>query len=201
MYKFNDNNQVGVYYRSASTINFKGHAQITSTLIPEIGPSDASESLNLPQSIGVGYAFRPSEPLTLEADVVWTDWHSEKQLLIQSSNAAFNNQTLPANWKSGFTFRTGAQYLLNENWALRCGYAYGQGSVPSSTFSPLVPDSDYHLGALGVGYKSAKWSLDCSYEFIYRVRRNISGSVNSPTVDGSWDNQMHGLMLTYGMTL
>lgn len=196
LYKINANNQVGLYYRSPFTLNFNGNAQVTSSVIPEIGPSKTNTSLNLPQSIGAGYAWRPNKSLTVEGDIIWTDWHTLKQLVFQSSNPAFNGQTLPANWDSGFTYRIGAQYQLDRHWAIRGGYAYSQTSVPESTFSPLVPDSNYHLFALGVGYMANDWDLDLAYNFIYRERRQII-NVNDPIVDGTWDNQMYGLMLTF----
>jgi long-chain fatty acid transport protein len=201
MYKINDRNQIGVYYRSPFTLNFNGHAQVTSTIIPEIGPSQANEKLNFPQSIGLGYAYKPVQPLTLESDVIWTDWHAVDQLKIHSSNPAFNNQTIKADWKSGFTLRAGAEYQLAEHWFLRAGYAYGQGSAPQSTFSPLVPDNTYNLVALGVGYTTDRWSLDLAYDYIDRGVRHIEHSVNSPNVNGKWDNTIYGLMLTLSVKL
>jgi long-chain fatty acid transport protein len=201
MYKFNDQNQVGVYYRSPFTLNFKGHAQVTSTIIPEIGPSQANEKLNFPQSVGLGYAIKPVAPLTIETDVIWTDWHAVDQLKIHSSNPAFNNQTLKADWKSGFTLRLGAEYALTQHWFVRAGYAYGQGATPQSTFSPLVPDNSYNLGAFGLGYAADRWSLDLAYEYIDRGTRHIQNSVNSPNVNGKWDNTMNGLMLTFSVKM
>jgi long-chain fatty acid transport protein len=201
MYKIDSHNQIGAYYKSPFSLDFNGKARVASTIIPEIGPSKAHETLNLPQSCGVGYAVRPIDALTLEADVIWTDWNTTDKLKIYSPNPAFNGQTLPANWRSGFTFRGGVQYQLDQNWALRAGYAYGQEAVPESTFSPIVPDSNYHLGALGVGYSTESWGLDLAYMFIYREQRHIHNDVNSPTVDGTWNNTFHGLMLTYTLKL
>ena len=201
MYKFDDRNQVGAYYRSPFSLDFDGKARVTSTVIPEIGPSRADASLRLPQSVGIGYAMKPIDPLTLEADVVWTDWHTVNQLKINSGDPHFNGQTLPADWKSGFNFRGGVQYRLTQNWFLRGGYAYGQNSVPQSTFSPIVPDSNYHLGSIGLGYTTETWSLDLAYELIFRERRHIANNVNSPTGDGAWDNTINGLMLTLTVKL
>ncbi len=201
MYKINEQSQIGAYYRSPFTLDFDGKARVTSSVIPEIGPSKAHAPLSFPQSFGVGYAYRPTPPWVVEADVIWTDWHVVDRLRIHSSNPAFNNQTLPADWKSGFTFRLGTQYKFSEHWLVRGGYAYGQTSVPQSTFSPLVPDSNYHLAALGLGYTTDRWDLDLAYNFIYRERRHIHNDVNSPTVDGTWDNQIHGLMLTFTLKL
>jgi long-chain fatty acid transport protein len=201
MYKINDQNQIGLYYRSPFSLDFSGNASVKSSVIPTIGPSATHASLNFPQSIGVGYCIKPIKPLRIEADVIWTDWHVVDQLQFQSADPHFNGQTLPAHWQSGFTGRLGAQYMLTENWAIRAGYAYGQNSVPQSTFSPLVPDSNYHLFATGLGYSTEQWAVDLAYEFIYRERRGIENSAESPIVDGSWSNQMHGLMLTFTVKL
>ena len=45
------------------------------------------------------------------------------------------------------------------------------------------------------------WNLDLAYDFIYRERRHIHNDVNSPIVDGTWDNQFQGLMLTLTVKL
>ena len=49
MYKINDRNQIGAYYRSPFTLDFGGHAQVTSSIIPESGPSHTNESLDFPR--------------------------------------------------------------------------------------------------------------------------------------------------------
>ena len=195
LWKITPNNSVGLYYRSPFSLNFNGNAQVTLDAIPEAGPSGTTANLEFPQSIGAGYAWH-HEALTLEGDVIWTDWHALKDLSFQSINPAFNGQSLPADWKSGFTLRAGAQYKLNQNWSVRGGYAYSQTSVPEETFSPLVPDSNYHLFAVGVGYTASWWSLDMAFDYIYRERRHVI-NVNDPLVDGTWDNNMYGLMLTF----
>jgi long-chain fatty acid transport protein len=197
MYKIDSRNQIGAYYRSPFALNFGGHAQVTSSIIPEIGPSHTNESLDFPQSIGVGYAIKPILPLTVEGDVIWTDWHSLDQLKINSPNAAFNGQTIKADWDSGFTFRLGGEYRLDQHWSLRAGYAYSDNAVPGSTFGPIVPDNSYNLVALGVGYSTDHWGLDLAMNYINRGVRHITDSVNSPNVNGNWDNQMYGMMLTF----
>ena len=133
--------------------------------------------------------------------MVWTDWNQTNELKIRSANPAFNNQTLPADWKSGFAFRLGGQYQLDRHWYLRAGYAFGQNAVPTSTYSPLVPDSNYHLAAAGVGYQTENWGLDLAMNGIFRERRDIHGNAYSPATDGSWSNQIYGLMLTYTIKL
>ena len=121
-------------------LHMAGDARLSAPGVVNLGPSHAVTSLDLPQSAAVGYSVRATDALRLEADVVWTDWDTFHSLEVRSPDTHFN-QTLPANWRSGFTFRVGGEYELNPHWALRAGYAYSQNSVPESTYSPLVPDT------------------------------------------------------------
>jgi long-chain fatty acid transport protein len=197
MWKINDQNTIGAFYRSPFSLDFSGTAQLKIPESSEIGPSGAQAALELPQSAGFGYAYRPVKRLKLEGDVIWTDWHAVSNLEIQSHNPDFNGQTIPAHWISGFTFRGGAQYDLTDHWAVRAGYAYSQNSVPNSTFSPLVPDSNYHLFAVGAGYSTQSWDLNVAATYIYRETHSVAGSVDSPLVNGTWNNHMYGLMATF----
>jgi long-chain fatty acid transport protein len=197
MWKINDQNTIGAYYRSPFSLDFNGTAELKIPHASEVGPSDAQAALEFPQSAGIGYAFRPVKRLKLEGDVIWTDWHAVSDLQIQSQDPHFNNQTLPAHWISGFTFRGGVQYDLTDHWALRAGYAYSQNSVPNSTFSPLVPDSNYHLFAMGGGYSAPSWDFNVAATYIYRETHDVAGSVDSPLVNGTWNNHMYGLMATF----
>jgi len=201
MWKIDDHNTLGAYYRSPYQLDFGGDARITAKGVPEIGPSSTDTTLDFPQSAGIGYALRPIQPLKVEADVIWTDWSSFGTTKFSSSNPAFTGQKTVFDWKSGFTFRLGAQYNVTPHWVLRAGYAYGQNAIPTSTFSPLVPDSNYHLFAAGIGYETDRWSVDLAYQYIYRERRHIHDNLYSPLTDGTWDNQMNCLMLTAGYKL
>jgi long-chain fatty acid transport protein len=201
MWKIDHRNTLAAFYRTPFTLDFGGDASVKSTIIPTIGPSRSHMSMDFPQQAGIGYAFRPVRPLKLEADVVWTDWNTLDNVTLRSANPAFNGSNLPADWKSGFSYRLGVQYDLNEHWTARAGYAFGQNAVPSSTFSPLVPDSNFHLFALGLGYRAPRWSLDTAYQLIYREPRSINDGVNAPTVTGTWDNTIHTLMVTLTFNL
>ena len=196
LWKINEQHTIGAYYRSPFTFRFQGDAQVKLGGNPVAGPSGTDAELDFPQSIGIGYAFRPTESLKLEADVIWTDWNAVNEFAFESRNPAFDGQALRADWESGFTYRVGAEYRLDEHWALRAGYAYSENAIPNATFSAIVPDSDYHLVAAGFGYATGNWSFDLAAQFIHRMQRDVSGSVNSPLVDGEWSNDMWGVMAT-----
>lgn len=200
LWKVDERNTLGLVYRSPFDIDFGGNATLKARGLKEIGPSHAIAGIDYPQSVTVAYAVRPVDPLKLEADVVWSDWNSVERIQLTSSNPAFNS-TIRENWKSGFVYRVGAQYNLNRNWALRVGYAFGQNAIPSNTFGPIVPDSNYHLPAAGIGYSTENWSIDAAYEFIYRERRHISDSIYGPLVNGTWDNRFHTILISLTVKL
>ena len=201
LWKIDDRNSLAGYYKSPFSIDFNGHARLLEGRKTIVGPAPTDASLDFPQSFGLGYAVRPVKPLKLELDVDWTDWHSVDELAISSPNRDFNGQNVPADWKSGFTYRLGLDYALTPQWSLRAGYAYSQGSTPEATFSPLVPDSDYNLFAAGVGYHNKRWGIDVCGEYILRNRHDVVASVDSPAVDGTWDNGILGILATLSIHL
>jgi long-chain fatty acid transport protein len=196
LWRIDERHSVGGFYRSPVTLDLRGEAEVGIPGAPNIGPSDTSVPINIPQQIGLGYAFRPVERLKLEVDAIWTDWNALDRIRIGSDDPTFNDQRIPADWQSGWTFRLGGEYDLTPHWTVRAGYAYSENAVPGATFTPLVPDSDYHLYAVGLGYSRDTWAVDLAYQFIYREERDISGSTLSPFVDGTWENTYHSLMLS-----
>jgi long-chain fatty acid transport protein len=198
MWKIDDRNTIAAVYRSGYTMQYSGQARVGLDGRTVAGPSHGWGELAFPQTATLAYAFRPVDRLKVEADVTWTDWDVVRNITLSSQNPAFN-QRIPSDWKSGFTYRLGTEYGFASHWTVRGGYAFGQNAVPSSTFSPLVPDSNYHLFAVGLGYGQDNWSIDAAYQFIYRETRHIGDSLYGPAVNGTWDNIFH--VFTVSLTL
>jgi long-chain fatty acid transport protein len=69
--------------------------------------------------------------------------------------------------------------------------------VPDSTFSPTLPDSNRHVFSLGLGYlRPPHLNVDIVYQYSLSEDRTVSGSVNSPAVDGTWKSDGHAVMVT-----
>lgn len=201
MWRVDEHNTIGLVYHSPFTLDYSGNAEVkTSPTKTVAGPTNSFAGVKFPQQVAVGWAVRPISALKIEGDLVWSDWNVANHVLLDSSNPAFRMNT-PYDWKSGFQYRLGTQYNLTEHWALRAGYAFGQSAVPSNTFTPLVPDSNYHLFAAGLGYSTDNWSIDAAYQFIFREPRHISDSIYGPLVDGTWKNQFHVIALTFTLKL
>jgi long-chain fatty acid transport protein len=200
MWKIDEHNTLAAVYRSGFKMQYSGKARVGLGGNALVGPSHSWAAQNFPQSATLAYALRPIKRLKLEADVVWTDWDVVDNVVLSSNTPAFN-QKIPDHWKSGFEYRFGVQYDLSQHWVVRGGYAFGQNAIPSSTLSPLVPDANYHLLGLGVGYVQTDWTVDIAYQFIYRERRHVGDSIYGALVNGTWENQFNELMLTLTLKL
>lgn len=193
---------IGVIWRSPFSINFNGNAVVHNPppplVLPDPGPSPANLTMDFPQSVAVGYAFRPVKNWKLEVDVEWTNWDTLNVCTLRSSNpyvAADPRATVPFNWKDSFYYEFGTQYDLNDRWSLLAGYIFSEDSVPSGTYSPNLPDSDRHVFSVGASYRSARFTFTVVYQYSYSTDRTVRGSPYS-LCDGEWKSDGHAVMLT-----
>lgn len=202
LWKINSQHSVGVTYRGPFSIEFDGDAVVKNPppplVLPDPGPSPARATIDFPQSVAVGYAFRPTKRLKLEVDVEWTDWETLNTVQLKSPNphvAGDPRATVPYNWESSFYYEFGAQYDLNDKWQVRAGYIFSENTVPDSTFSPVVPDSDRHVFSIGAGYASKRLDVDIVYQYSLSEDRTVSTSAVLPA-NGDWESDGHLLMMT-----
>lgn len=195
-YRIDDHNSVGVVYRSPFRIEMDGEGIIKGPGV-QVGPSDATTTFDFPQIVRLGYAFRPVEQWTIEADIEWTGWSSVRHVPVNSGNPRFDAVDIPLDWTDGLSFGLGTEWRVTRHWALRAGYQYWANSVPTSTFGPIVPDANLNVFAAGIGYDAGRWALDIGYEFLLKADREISGSVNSPAVDGDWHSNASAVVVTF----
>jgi len=203
LWKINKQNTVGVTYRSPFTIDFDGHAEVSRVplfLGYDTSESSASARIEFPQQVVIGYAFRPIEKLKLEVDVEWTDWDTLDDVKLHSRNTFFDSDynssyILPMDWQASFFYEFGVQYDLTEEWALRAGYIYSENSVPSETFSAMVPDTNRHVFSVGVGYSTKRWGVDIAYQYVLGEDRTIRDS-SYTSVNGKWEVHSQAVMFT-----
>jgi long-chain fatty acid transport protein len=186
----------GISYHSETITDIKGH---TTTFIPqnpyfsEFLSQNADGRFVFPQFIQAGYSYRPTPDWNIEFDLDWTDWHSLKTVTLNQDVSG--PQLIPFNWQSSFMYELGATRYFAQDYHFSLGFVYSQTSVPDSSFSPAIPDSDRYILSTGLGWKKGRFSWDFAYQFAYGPPRAISNGLPS---DGDYRFISHALTFSVG---
>lgn len=146
---------VGLQYRSQAVLSLDGQFLANGSRV-----ADASTTVVLPQILTGGVAYWPvrnqDHDWKLEVDVDFAGWHSFRNTDVNLSNGSTIG--IPRNWTDTFRIMLGTEYkwlrldkLPEWEVALRGGYWYAQTAVPSSTFSPGIPDANNNAVSIGLG--------------------------------------------------
>ncbi len=138
---------------------------------------DLEVDMKLPQTIGFGIAYNPTNKLRFGFDFEWINWKNafDKMAikLTNGNNANVNkmmggtdiNIDFPLNWKDAVILKAGGEFDASNKVTLRLGYVYGSNPVPSSTVFPVFPAIVEHHLTVGGTYKfSDRFNLNLALE-------------------------------------
>jgi long-chain fatty acid transport protein len=188
----------GANYRYLTTIDYDGTTKIDLPGMPQLAGSSEAE-IRFPQFAAAGVSFRPTENWNFEINVDWTDWDNLNEIVL--SNVPFMGEVaVPLHYRSSWMYQFGATRKLGRGYAVSGGYFFSENSSPDRNFTPLVPDSDLHLGSLGMSYRGVRWNWSIAYHFGYNSGREVSGSgfsatAPTETADGTYRSLNHGFNL------
>ncbi len=127
---------------------------------------DLEVELSFPQIIGFGFAYSPTDDLSISCDFEWQNWKSAfDKMTINLSNGTNANinkmlgnsgafqMEFPMNWKDVIAVKLGGEYDVNKELTLRLGYSYNQNPVPETTVFPVFPAIVQHHLTIGGSYK------------------------------------------------
>lgn len=180
----------GIAFRSGVKADQKGNAElenIAPALQPLFGGSqfktEAHITLDFPDIASLGFAYRPTEKLTLGLDFEWVGWSSFDKLNLDFENevpgGGFSDASTILDWKDIWMVKIGVEYLLNDRISLRTGYAYSETFAPDHTLSPGYLDSDKHNLSIGLGYRIKNWVVDTFYTATFYRDRTVNNSILS----------------------
>lgn len=184
-FKAHDRVHIGMAYRSHIDIDVKGKAtfsQVDPLLAPAFNNTQGKSRIRLPAQATAGIAFIMTDRFTTEVGARWEDWSSTDNLTIKLDQPVFGqtSEVIPRNWRATWSYNIGANYQITPSVSLLTGYLYGQNAVPSSTFEPLVPDTDAHLFTLGAQYEYNRWTLTGALGYEYHKSGKKQNNLNDP---------------------
>lgn len=172
-----DRLMVGLSYRSAVSLRFRGRADFT---VPrefqaQLKDQDVKTALLLPHTVSLGASFRVTPRLRLTLEGTVTTWSTLDALVLEFEDSALNT-TLRRDWTTTLTARAGAELaVLPKTLMVRLGVGFDPSPSPSTTLSPSLPDASRVLASLGVGYVQGNFSADVGYMFVFLLPRSSEG--------------------------
>ncbi len=205
---------LGAYYEATDWISFglaydsriqqevEGDYSASSPL-GTVSSGTGGGDITTPDIIRLGTSVQATEKLTLNAGIVYTLWSSYNELAIHFDPPLLGkipSSTSEKDWSDVFRYQLGAEYALNETWALRAGYVYDETPDPDTTVDYIVPANDRNLFSVGVGYQKSDFFCDLSYTYLMILDREIAarpldGIVPSEIQDG--DSHLIGVSVGY----
>ncbi|MHC0052460.1 OmpP1/FadL family transporter [Actibacterium sp. D379-3] len=157
--------------------------------------------IDLPARAILGLAFDASPRLTLLADYHWINWADVKPL----GNSFPGSFILGApdgpgtGWKEQHILKLGAQYQLNDQWAVRGGVSkssrlWETDDNALNYFTPVTPDTHVAIGATYKPREDREWS----FAFNRAIARKQTGTGLSTGTD--LDTRIDTYAVTYGWT-
>ena len=192
-----DRHSFGISYRSQVNVIVDGNTELKDVAVPTNGylggsPSfktGASTELKFPQSVLLGYGFRPNEKWTLFADYEWVNWSTTNETKFNyDQNNALLPQSIARDWRSTNNLGIGAEWKVNQMVDLRFGGLIYERVVPSGTMESSIPDSSRWALTVGPGFHFGNTSLDLGYNAIFFKNRNIDNNAGNAfaSMDGKF---------------
>ncbi|MDH5327722.1 MAG: outer membrane protein transport protein [Gammaproteobacteria bacterium] len=166
--------KIGFSYRSKVKHKLEGQSNFTipaplaaTPIAIAFANSDATANLTLPETASLSSVQMVTPKIQLLGDITLTKWSRLNELKVEYSNPNTPTTVEEMHWKDTFKYSVGINYLANQNFTYRGGFAFDEGAAPNSTYrSPRVPDNDRTWLALGLGYKQGTMSFDFGYVHI-----------------------------------
>ncbi len=218
MYKVNDRHQFGLMYRSRIKHKYEGKAYLDNLngsgsnyqaiFGGTVYETTLTEKLTLPQSVVMGYSFKPTSKWTFNFDVEWMDWSSVKSEAVNwvdetnTTRLAVLNAGNPASrdWKSVWSEAVGAEYAATDRLRLRGGYYHHNTPIVQANWEPRLPDADSHGITTGLGYDlTPHLTLDLAYSALiyeHRTIDNTLGASSGATDSGQYKQFMNIALMT-----
>lgn len=165
--------------------------------LPGVGQQDVSANVQLPTMVLLGTTWRGVPGLALSASIRFTDSSTLGASTIEYEYTPQANIGFVPYASDEWKFAGGAEYVLWDDTALRCGVSWASYIVGARGVSPLVYDTDDTKVAFGIGQRLGAWTIDGMIGYAFSAARTISPDV-ALLVPGTYEQD--GVMVMLGST-
>lgn len=177
--KPNETFSIGATFRTPSKVKFSGDANMSNLgLLGFSSTSELEREITWPMWLAGGVAFKPTPNLTLTGDLQWTQWSKidvieadYKDITWQIMMGASGDDKMPMYWEDKVQIRMGAEYRMN-TISLRGGYYLDPSPAPDDTMNVLLPNYDFNVFTLGLGYELNGLQIDLGIEYLIGAERS-----------------------------
>lgn len=132
--------------------------------------------LRTPWKYNVSLGYTVGTGLALGAEYEYEDFSSMKFRYPEGDEMGFETQQVKQTSKGVHTFRVGAEYKVDPQFALRLGYnhssaAYKEDAVKVLSYNSINTDTDFANAkslsnyTLGIGYRGSQFYADLAYKY------------------------------------
>lgn len=190
-----DNVAMALTCRGRTDADFEGDVKLNGVKV-----TTAEMSYDHPEQVQMGVMVKPVPSLSLELDVVWTNWSINSRQLTVFDKPLLDkiySDVQARNWSDTNQIRLGAEWQTTRDLALRCGYFYDPSPIPDDTFDIMWPDADRKTYSIGAGYTMGRWTIDASIQLAYAETKRIIGG-ESENLNSSYNVESEGTPLIEG---
>ncbi|MEI8607996.1 outer membrane protein transport protein [Enterovibrio sp. Hal110] len=168
LWEFDENNRLGVGYRSKVDITLEGNYRGNSAT----GTVPGELELNLPDIFEFSGYHKLGSQWAVHYSAMRIGWSSFQELRATGSQClSLSGQGVclqkDEKWEDSWRYSIGTTYSLDSNWTLRAGYAIDESPVPDSHRTLSIPDTERHWYSLGATYDSgSNWSIDAGFAYL-----------------------------------
>jgi long-chain fatty acid transport protein len=183
------NTTIGVGWRSAVNQKIDGELDVglpaPFSALPGSTAGPANTTVALPDVVSVGLRHRFDDRWTVMATAEWSNWSRIGTSLVNSGAggpAAIlgNPVTLPFQFRDGWFYSIGAEYVLNPKYTFRGGVGYEISPVTDQVRIPILPDTNRIWLSAGFTYKMLpNLALDVGYTHLFFQDANINITATS----------------------
>jgi long-chain fatty acid transport protein len=195
LWKANEKHSFGLAYRSQVNVVIDGDAKLNNlqdATAFQFGGSEfdskAHTEFKFPQSVTLGWGFKPTDRLTFFTDYEWVDWHSTKETKFNydNGNAALNSR-FDRDWRDTSNVGVGVEYWVVPSVALLGGALVYESVIPSNRMESAIPDTGRWALTAGPGFKFGDFGLDLNYQAVFMDSQNVDSNMGNGTLlDGKY---------------